>query len=66
MNNEEGYDDFNVFIRDCVRQLKESRICYCYTLEQVEKIQNRIKKELHITKNDCGYTLSISRKEFKK
>ena len=59
---EKSYDDFNTLIKECIKQLKESRICYCYTLEQVEEIQNKFSKELHIQKNECGYTLSIGRK----
>ena len=56
MNNEQGYDDFNVFIRQSVRQLKTDRLCYCYTLEQVKAIQNKCKGDIHIQKNLCGYT----------
>ena len=66
MNNEQGYDDFNVFIRQSVRQLKTDRLCYCYTLEQVKAIQNKCKCDIHIQKNLCGYTLTIPRKKVKK
>ena len=67
MNNEEGYDDYNVFIRDCVRQLKETRFCYCYNLQQVEDITKKYKKRykdsVHIEKNECGYTLCVLRRK---
>lgn len=65
--NEKPYGDFNVFIKQCVKQLKENRVCYCYTLEQIEEIKNKYKSEVRIEKNECGYTLSIPRrKEIKK
>lgn len=60
--NEKPNNDFNTFIKQCIKQLKENRICYCYTLEQVEAIQNKYKSELHIQKNECGYTLSVRRR----
>lgn len=65
MNNLEGYDDYNVFIRQCVRQLLEDRVCYCYSEEHIEDIRERMLKKynlkIHSIKNDCGYTLSIRR-----
>ena len=40
MNNEDGYDDYNVFIIDCARQLKETRFCYCYNLALIIGIKD--------------------------
>lgn len=69
MNNEDAYDDYNVFIRQCVNQLIEDRVCYCYHKEQVDDIKKRFNKKydlnIYVMENDIGYTLSI-KNTFKK
>ena len=66
MNNTEGYDDYNVFIRQCAKQLLEDKICYCYNEEHIRDITDRMLKKynlkIDIAENECGYTLSIKKK----
>lgn len=55
-------DNFNTLVKQCIRDLKENKVCYCYTLKQVEAIRKNFKQELKIVTNECGYTLSVRRK----
>lgn len=54
-------DYYNSFIKSAITELKRNGICYVYFESQVEDIKKKV-PEVHITKNECGYTISINRK----
>ena len=66
MNEQNDHSDFSFFIRESVRQLKTEKFCYCYNLEQIEQIQKNFKVDLHIEKNECGFTLSLPKRKERK
>lgn len=56
---------FNSFISNSVQELKKFKICYVYTIEQVEIIKKAIFKKLKrnviVEQNECGYTLKLKK-----
>lgn len=58
---------FNSFISNSVQELKKEKICYVYTMEQVEVIKKAIfkkyKRHIKVEQNECGYTLRLKKEE---
>lgn len=54
-------ENYNHFIRDCLKQLKSSKICYVYNKEQLEEVKKRYSGEILVEDNECGYTIKIKR-----
>lgn len=54
-------ENYNHFIRECLKDLKTSRFCYVYNKEQLKEVLERFKGELVIEQNECGYTIKTKR-----
>ena len=61
MSEESQKNDYeSLFIREALKDLKYDGICYAYNERQIEAIKKKF-PDVHIIKNECGYTLSRKR-----
>lgn len=54
-------ENYNHFIKECIKDLKRSRYCYVYNQEQLNEVLKRYEGETIVEKNDCGYTIKVKR-----
>lgn len=50
---------FTQIVRDAVNELKKNGTSYCFSLEQLEEIQKRLKKNISFVLEDGIYYLKI-------
>ena len=60
----QSLDNFTMFLRYSITDLRKDGICYVFTNEQVERIKE-IFPNVIVKKNECGFTLKL-RKEDRK
>ena len=53
--------NYNHFIKECIQDLKNNKLCYVYKQEQIQEIRQKFKEELIVEKNECGYTIKVKR-----
>ena len=54
-------ENYNHFIKECIKQLKTSRYCYVYNKAQLDEVLERFDKDVIVETNECGYTIKVKR-----
>jgi len=54
-------ENYNHFIKECIRDLKATGHCYVYNKDQINEILNKLNQDIIIEDNECGYTLKIKK-----
>lgn len=55
-------ENYNHFIKECVRDLKTIGHCYVYSKAQMNEVLEKFKDKVIVESNECGYTIKKDRR----